>query len=200
MVLSKREKYIAIGSAAAVAILVLDYFLVEPYLAQRDAIQTEIDATTASQNDAADTLQKKHKLEKVWAEMQSGGLKSSESQAESQVLNAVLKWADESGVALQALKPERSTEEDKFQVISFTITGEGSMAQVSRLMWAMETASIPVRVNEMQINPKREGVDDLSVRLNFSTLCMPPDTGKPTDLSAASPSARIAAQYPEVWS
>ncbi len=176
MVLSKRERYIALASAAAVAILALDYFLLDPYLAQRDAIASERDATTAAQNDASDTLQKQNKLKKVWAEMQAGGLKSSESEAESQVLNAVIKWADESGIALDALKPERSTEEGKFQVISFTITGEGKMSQVARLMWAMETASIPVRVNEMQVNPKREGADDLSVRLSFSTLCMPPDS------------------------
>jgi hypothetical protein len=40
----------------------------------------------------------------------------------------------------------------------------------------METATIPVRVNEMQINAPKEGSDDLSIRLSFSTLCMPPDS------------------------
>jgi len=38
MVLSKREKYIGLATAAAVALLALDSFALTPYVARRDAI------------------------------------------------------------------------------------------------------------------------------------------------------------------
>ncbi len=52
------------------------------------------------------------------------------------------------------------------------------MRAASRLLWSLETASIPVRVTEMHITPRKEGTDDLSVQLSISTLCLLPDTDK----------------------
>jgi hypothetical protein len=116
--------------------------------------------------------------------MQKGGLKVDPSQAESQALHAVLDWAGAADLNLASLKPERTSQEGKFQVISFSVTGNGSTPAIARLLWAMETATIPVRVNDMQITPRREGTDDLSVRFSISALCLPPETNKPAKSGA----------------
>ena len=63
MVLSKREKYIGIGAAAAIAILVLDQFVISPYF---DAVdQLNRDLTKASQQVADNSLvfERQHKLQ-----------------------------------------------------------------------------------------------------------------------------------------
>jgi hypothetical protein len=47
------------------------------------------------------------------------------------------------------------------------------MRSIARLTWALETAQIPVRVNEMTITPRKEGTDDLQIQLSVSTLSTP---------------------------
>jgi hypothetical protein len=174
VVLSKRERLVAIIVIAGILLLVLDHYVLEPYLSERDRISTNTAQAIQDQNDANALLTRQARLKKIWAEMQNGGLKIDDSQAESLTLEALLAWSQNSRVPLPAIKRERSVQEGKFEVIGFDISGTGNMPEVSRLVWAVETATIPVRINEMQITPQKEGIDNLSVRLSISALCMPP--------------------------
>jgi hypothetical protein len=188
MVLSKRERYIGLATAAAVALLALDSFALTPYIARRDAIAAGRADAQQQLSDAAGLTTRQAKLLPIWTALQKGGLKVYASLAESQTIQAVIDWAKAAGVDLAALKPERSSQEGQFQVISFNVTGTGSMQAVSKLLWSIETATIPVRVNDMQITPRREGTDDLSIRLSVSALCMPPEAeSKQEKTPAASP-------------
>jgi|KBSMisStandDraft_5_1062788.scaffolds.fasta_scaffold734828_2 hypothetical protein len=194
MVLSKREKYIGLATAAAVALLALDSFALTPYVARRDAIAAGRADAVRQLSDAASLTERQTKLRPIWTELQKGGLKVNPSQAESQTIQAVIDWAKAAGIELAALKPERSSQEGQFQVISFNVTGTGSMQAASKLLWSIETATIPVRVNDMQVTPRREGTDDLSIRLSVSALCMPPTADNSPDKSPGTtpPSTRGA--------
>jgi len=185
MALSKRENLIAVGACAAVALLGLDHFVWTPYVDQRSAVVTQRAVATQQMTDAVTLFQRQRNLRKVWSELQMGGLKVDTSQAASQEQHALNAWAEGAGVSLAALKAERPAQEGPFQVIGFDVTGTGSMRAISRLIWSLETATIPVRINEVQISPRREGTDDLSVRLSVSALCMPPGNDK-GDSAAAS--------------
>jgi hypothetical protein len=179
VVLSKRERYIAVGVAAALGILLLDRFVLTPYAALRDTIVTDQRQVTDSLTSADLLFTRQRQLRKVWTQMQAGGLKTDPSQAESQALGALLEWTRSAGVNLAALTPERTVQQDRFRVISFSVKVTGPMAAMSRLLWAMESATIPVRVTELRINPQREGIDDLSMQMSVSTLCLTGDASSP---------------------
>ena len=179
MTISKREKYIGIGMGAAILLLLLDQVVLSPFLKQLDDISAQTDAARTKVDDMTSTFAKQSNLKKVWTAMQTGGLKDDESQAQSQALRAVLDWAQNAGVNLAALKPERSQAMGQFQVISFHITGTSSTPSLARLLYGMETATIPVRVNDIQITPVKEGTDNLTVQLSVSTLCMLQTDAKP---------------------
>lgn len=170
--ISKREKYIGIGVGAAVGLLLLDQVVLNPFKDRLDTIAVQTDDARQKVSDAANLMGREHRLQRVWKDMEAGGLMADENQAESQALHAVLKWAQNSGVNLAALKPERTQTQGQFQVISFHITGTGSTPAIARLLWGMESATIPVRLNDMQISPVKEGTDALTVQLSVSTLCM----------------------------
>ena len=174
MALSKREKYIAIGASAAIGLLLLDQVVLAPFVAQRDSIDKNRAGLQTQLDTASDLFSRERRLRKIWSELEAGGLNLDPSQAEGQALRSIIAWAEKSGVSLSALKPERSTDERKFEVISFNVTGTGAMPDLARLMWAMETAPIPMRVTDMQITPRKEGTDDLSARISVSALCLPP--------------------------
>ncbi len=69
-------------------------------------------------------------------------------------------------------------------MISIDLTADGSMRAISRLLWSLETAKIPLRLSEVRIKPHKDDSDDLSVSVNVSALCKPPD-GEKTQKAAA---------------
>jgi hypothetical protein len=180
--LSKREKYIAIGMGTAIAIWGLDALLLSPYIDQRSSLVAQQDVGNQRLKDATVLFARRQSLQKIWNDMQKGGLKSDTSAADTQAQHAVLDWFNGSGVNLVALKSDpHISQEGKFQVIKYHIQGEATMRQAAMLLWAMETATIPVRVDDLSFKPRgKEGMDDLTVELGISTLSINPDADKPS--------------------
>jgi type II secretory pathway component PulM len=187
VILSKREKYIAIGVGIAVGLLVLDQYLLSPFIARDKAIAAETDKVQGQLSRATKLMKEQRDLKPIWADMTSGGLKTTREEADSQALNAVREWAQDAGVSIVALGSSRYSEEQKFMVSTFHVTGTGRMQSISKLMWALETAPVPVRVNEIQITPQKEGTDNLQVQLTVSTLsALSGDLEKPDRRSSMS--------------
>jgi hypothetical protein len=175
--LTKREKYIALGVGIAVSLWVLDSVLLTPYLSERVTLATQLKDANQKLSDTTVLFARRQRLQSIWSDMQKGGLKSDSSEADTQAQHAVLDWFARSGVYLALLKSDpHVTEEGKFEVIKYHIQGEGQLWQIAQLLWAMETATIPVRVDDLTIKPRgREGTDPLSVELAISTLSFTPE-------------------------
>ena len=179
MILTKREQKIAIGVGITVALVLMYQYVVGPYFTAQAKINSDTDNVNRQLTDANRTLRKERELKHVWAEIIVGGLKTDPNEAESQALNAAREWAQDAGVVLTGLKPLVATREGKFEIIHFNLTCTGSIRQISRLTWALETAPIPVRVNNVLFTPHKEGTDDLGVQMNISTLSLLPESDKP---------------------
>lgn len=189
MVLSNREKSIAIGLGVVVALVLLYQFVYSPLWDwQHDLELAQADVQGQKDKDAL--LARKHgKLQKDWKDMLSGGLKSDPSDAESQLQLGLTDWARESGVTLTAQRLEgRPPEKNGFIQIPYQASGTGNSAQMSKLLWQIENTRIPVRIKSMQISSRKDGVDDLQIQLSLSTLCIaPPKPAANQKVVSASP-------------
>ena len=170
MALSKREKYIAVGTGLAVAVLAVQTLVVSPYVARSTALDHDIDDLTKQKHEMEDTFSRQRRLRPVWADLKKGGLSADLSATDSQTANALYYWAQSAGVATESLQPDRSSTENQFLVSGFRFTGTGRTPAVAQLLWDIETANIPVRLTEVQVAPHKEGTDDLTVQLSISTL------------------------------
>jgi hypothetical protein len=174
ILMSQRERYIAMGAGGAVVLLLLNYFVLEPYMDERNAIATRTTNLYKQLSDANDLFARERKLKPVWDQMQRG-LSVDSSTAESQAEQAVLDWADTSGVSLTGIRPGKTSQEGKFTMVSFVVTGTCAMPDLARMLWSLESARIPLRISEVQLKPRKEGTDDLLATFTLSALCMPPD-------------------------
>ena len=84
MILSKRERYIAIGSAAAIGLLVINWLVLDPYTEQNERTHADLSSVNSKLNQAEVTFAAQKRLLGIWSEMQAGGLKADASQAESE--------------------------------------------------------------------------------------------------------------------
>ncbi len=170
MNLSKRETYIALMAAAAVALLVADLYVITPLLESGAALGAERQALLREMEDAQRLFEQRRLLNRKWEELTAGGLTDDPAQAESRLLHAVRDWAEEAGLTLSAVKPERKEKDGRVREISIQASGTGSMRAASRFLWHVETTDLPLRIRELQIGSRKEGTDELSVQLKASTL------------------------------
>jgi hypothetical protein len=186
--LNKRERQLAIGVVVVVGGLLAYQYVWDPFWAAERKAADDLNHANEQLARADRLFKRERDLKHVWNDMIAGGLSGSADAAISQAMNAVNAWMQRTRVSTIGLKPERTTTENKFLVSSFHLEGGGNMASISRLINALETADIPVRINELQIRPqKREGTDDLKVDMSVSTLSIQPDADKPAGKPAPVP-------------
>ena len=177
MVLSKRERYIGIITGLVLAVLVLDYFIVSPLLAQMDALNGKIAKARNEVGNATDLIDLSRRAQTRWAEMSRGAVRTDPSQAD-QIVNNVSDWARDAGMSLSSVKPERDEKEKDFGKKSYRATGAGRMSEIGRFLWHIQTAPVPVRITDLTITSRKEGSDDLSISLGIATIYQLPETDK----------------------
>jgi len=170
VILSKREHYILLATVLVLGVLLLDRYGLTPIFERRARLETETNECLVQLEKAKKLFQKNRKLSQKWNEMTALGLGSDASAAESRLLHAVRDWAQEAGISLSSVKTERSETERQFRRITFRATGTGPMLAVSKFLWKVETANLPVRIADLQVSSRKEGADDLSFQLGISTL------------------------------
>jgi Tfp pilus assembly protein PilO len=179
MILSKRERVVVVATLIAVAAFLLDRYALTPVLDALAALEARKQNMIGDVARAGDLLERQHQLGPKWREMTAAGLKRDPTEAESQMLHAVQNWSQEAGLRLTSLKPERLPDKRSLQEISFQAAGTGTMNAVSRFLWRIETAKVPIRVKELQVGSRKEGADDLTLQLRFSTLYQAPQRPLP---------------------
>jgi hypothetical protein len=191
MILSKRERYILIAVVAAVAIFALDRFAVTPLWAKKNELAIQV-LDRQGKLGRADELEKNRKaLGDKWKAMSLAGLKTDASAAESMVLHAVRDWATESRLTLSSMKPDKTEPDKQLHKLHFRATATGNMAGMTSFLWRVRNATIPIRVTELQISSRKDGVDDLTMQIGLTTIFYAPAPlgGRPAQASAGAAAA-----------
>ena len=176
MALSKRERLIAAGTGVAIAVFVGNRYALEPYVAARDTVAAERATVSAQLDDAQRTFTRRKRMDREWRDMLSGGLKADAGEAEQQLYEAVGDWARESGVTVLTSDPQRAPQRGRTQIVRLRVTGTGTTAAFSKLLWRVETSSLPVKVDEFTLTSRTAGNDDLTMTLVVSTIWIRPPT------------------------
>jgi hypothetical protein len=176
--LNKREKYIAIAMCAVVAVWLLLTLVISPYFDQMHALEADRQSAQKEWDDGNQLLTDRRIKAPLWQALIKGGVELDESHAQGQARQALDEWSRNAGITLDSTTPERTLQEGPFEIINFNIDfsvqGRGSMFSMAHLLWALETAPIPLRVNSIKITSPKEGSDALAVKqLSVSALYMP---------------------------
>ena len=176
MILSKRERYILIAVVVVVGIFVLDKVALTPLLERRKALDTETSALNVELIRAGELRDNRKTLEQKWKAMALAGLKTDASAAESMMLRSVSDWAQESRLTLSSMKQDRTEADKQFQKVVFRATATGNMESMTRFLYRVRNATIPVRVTELQLSSRKDGTDDLTMQIGLTTIYYSPAT------------------------
>jgi hypothetical protein len=169
MTLSKRERYILISCMLAGAIFVTDRLALGPYLDQRAALLDQKQQRSQKLNDATQLLNRERRLRRLLAAM-GPSVEFDPSAAEVQLLHLLHDWEQQSGVGNSSFHRVRAVEVSGFTHLTFQVSAGGDMGAVALLLYAVETAAIPLRIDDLHLTPKKDG-NELQVQMVLSTIC-----------------------------
>jgi hypothetical protein len=192
VVLSKRERYIAVLTGAVLVLLGLYQFVLQPLKDQSDDLDMRTAQASADFMHLSKTVKLSKDARKELTAMTSGGKLSADATAAENILyTKVRDWAQDARMSPPSVQPTRSNEKEKdFFKLTFRVQGSGSMSQISRFLYEIKRTTIPVQINELQVTSNKENTDDLKLTLTISTIYLAPDSDK----KPSTPVARAAAE------
>lgn len=179
MLANKREKIIAVILIAVVGLLIIYQYVLMPYLDERARVAKALEDALRRENRAQHLLDARASTNQAWHDLQVAGLKTDPAAAETQALRSMHTWAETARVDVQSLKPDRVARSGDFQQIRIQATGNTTTGAFAKLLSQIETATIPMRVNDLRLTSRKEGTDDLSFAMSVSTIVFSPAPPKP---------------------
>ena len=171
MVLSKRERMILITAIAAVVMLVADKFVIGPISERREVTKTQKLELEAELENARILFTRRKLMERKWKTLLSDGLRN-DAEAESKIARALDEWSKNAMLTLSSVKPERVASDKGLKEMTFVVAGMGTLESVSRFLWQIETAPMPIKVMDMQVGSTNETGQSMSLQLRLSALCL----------------------------
>lgn len=168
--LSKRERILTWATGATIAAFVVNAYIVEPLTEGAKALEERRLALEGEVRAAENLIDTQPRLEERWREMIEAGLTSNAAHAEAQVFSLLREWAEEARLSLSLIKPQRAAESETLTELRFVASCEGNMRAVTRLLFLIESAQAPVRIEKIQLVSRKEGEDDLTLTLHLSTV------------------------------
>jgi len=179
MVLSTRERLILIATMLIIMIFALDRFILTPALNARGEILNQKQELIREMEKASELFQQKSTVSPKWEEMINGGLNSDVSSIESIVLNALRTWAQNYGLTLSSIKPEREKGQGGImQEILFNVACSGNMSSVGQFLWQIENTTLPLRITEFQLGSREEDGKEMSLQVKLSALYLVEPAGR----------------------
>jgi Tfp pilus assembly protein PilO len=171
MVLSKRERIILVVAIVAVVMLVADKFIIGPISTRREETRTQKLELQAELENAQILFTRQKLMERKWKSLLSDGLRN-DAEAESKIARALDGWSKDAMLTLSSVKPERVASDKGLKEMTFVVAGTGTLEAVSRFLWQIETASMPIKVMDMQVGSTNETGQSMSLQLRLSALCL----------------------------
>ena len=170
MVLSKRERQILIVTMAVIMIFVFDRYMWTPVMEARRDVHLERQELLNEMERADRLFKQRNRIKDDWNEMKNGGLSGDASATESGVLNAIGSWAQDSGLTLSSIKPDRENGEGEMQEIIFNLACSGNMNSIGQFLWQVENSALPLKITEFQLGSREEDGREMSLQLKVSAL------------------------------
>jgi hypothetical protein len=171
---TKREKTIAIAAAAALLSYLGYTYAVTPYLSLRNELQLSIKGTMDRYTQERKLLKNQAQVAADWKALLATNVRTTPADALSKTQDALFDWARSAGLNLQAVKPERPTQQGDFQLIHLTASGEGSESSVARWLWSIESSNLPLQIEEFRVTARKDGTDDLSLQVSMTAMVFSP--------------------------
>lgn len=169
MVLSKRERILALATIIVLGALALNTIVITPLFDRRRQTNNARLELEAQIVEAQNMFERRRILERKWKKLLPADMRS-DADTESRVARTLNEWSRQTSLTLTSVKPEHSTAEKGMNEITFVLAGRGGLDAVASFLYRVETSELPVKVTDMQLGSTSESGDNMSLQLRLSAV------------------------------
>ena len=172
-----RQQLLLLLAGLAVALLVSDRLLFTPLAAawkDRAARMADLRESLAQ---GEMLVQREESIRERWEAMRARTLPGTASAAENELLKAFERWSRDSRISISAIKPQwREGDDENYLNLECRAEGFGSMETVARFLYEVESDSLPIKIESVEIAARDPQGRVLTLGLQVSGLVLRPAT------------------------
>ncbi|MCX7014872.1 MAG: GspMb/PilO family protein [Candidatus Sumerlaeota bacterium] len=192
----QRQRLMLIVAACLIGAFASDRLVFTPQWTAWNARAARIAQLEQDLSRGRDQAARRAELVRRWREMEKRSLPASPAAAEDLILKSVGQWAKECRLDLSSVKPRPPAEggrdtKNACPRLGFRASARGSIQAIAQFLWRLESAPLPLHVDEIEIAARDKGKggasDELSLDIQFNGLLMAsaPETPAPESKPAA---------------
>ena len=112
-------------------------------------------------------------IRRKWMQMWQAGIPKMKSVSENQVLESVDRWASDSRISFTAIKPSWRTSDKGHLMLECRANGYGDLDEIVRFIHALESDSLALKVDTLELTQRDEKGSSIGMNVNFSGLLLP---------------------------
>lgn len=170
MKITNRQQFLAILAIAAVALLASDRLVFTPLVS---AWKTRAERIAKLKEDVANgeaLLARETAIRQRWEQMRTNALAGEPSVAENQVFKAFERWAQDSRITINSIKPQWKKPADDFMTLECSVEATGNISALTRFLYNIEKDPLAVRIVAMQITARDDSGEQLTLSMQVSAL------------------------------
>ena len=172
MNLTNRQQLLAIVAVAVVAIFASDRLVFGPLLKSWEARSARLVELRKSVDKGRTLLERDKNIRAHWDNMRTNTLSSEVSVAEGQVLNRFDRWAQESRVAISAIRPQWKRNAEDYLTLECRVDAAGNLPALAKFLYSVEKDPMALKVESLELTARDDNANQLSLGLQVSGLLL----------------------------
>ncbi len=165
-----RKHLLLIAAGACVALLAADRVVIGPLTSTWKARSARIKELSQLIDNGRVLIDRRDSLQAQWKQIEEQALPTDAPKAENRVLTEVNGWASESRFAIAALIPRWVQDDTLGARMEVRVSGTGDLEAVARFLYALETSSLPLRVEDIEMRARNDTGREIGLDARFSGL------------------------------
>lgn len=169
MEIKSREWMLKAAVGVVVGLFLLDRMVLSPAIASWKKQSEKLNVMRQKVTRGRQLIEREKSIRGRWDEMQRTDLDHDSSAAENDVFKSLNRWARESHINFTSLTPQwRAHEDSGYDTFECRATATGDQASLGRLLYEIETDTLPARIEDCEMVTRDPQGKQLSLSLRFS--------------------------------
>lgn len=176
---SNRQRFLIIGAAIAIGLLLGDRVLLTPLTNAWRSRSVEIAKLRTNVFEGRAALARAASTQARWKEMEEQALPKEPAQAEQELISAFDNWGRASNAELGSIKPQwKRGANSRYSLLECRVDASGSLATLTRFLYEVEKSPLALRIDSIEITSRDDFGQKLTLGLLVSGLRFAPLEGK----------------------
>jgi Tfp pilus assembly protein PilO len=167
-----RRQLLIIGAITAIVLFAGDQLVLSPLTTAWSARATRIAELRKQINQGKMLVLREQSIRSRWEQMSTNALPNNTSTAEQQVVTAIDRWAQSSGVTISAITPQWKHDSDDYMTYECRVDAAGDLGKLSRFLYSVERDPMALKLELVELGARDKEGQQLSLGLQLSGLVL----------------------------